>query len=196
MPAAKAIEISPLEIGRLSLTLIGDTPLICHRWSEKAKKQIKDKQAKKARQAKEARDPEAEYQASLYPMPGGKGYGFPSVAFKNAAVRAANDAGMKMTEARRAFHVAGEYVAIDGEPSMREDMVRIGAGVADIRYRGQFETWRVTLRVSFNSRVISAEQVVNLFNLAGFGVGVGEWRPERNGPFGMFHIADESEVAA
>jgi hypothetical protein len=29
---------------------------------------------------------------------------------------------------------------------------------------------------------------VNLFNVAGFAVGVGEWRPERDGSNGMFHV--------
>ena len=98
--------------------------------------------------------------------------------------------------ARQAFHVEGEMVEIIGPPpSMREDVARVGMGTADLRYRGEFTPWSVELTVKFNSGLMSAEQVVNLFETAGFAVGVGEWRPERDGPFGRFHVARDGEVA-
>jgi hypothetical protein len=97
--------------------------------------------------------------------------------------------------ARQAFHVDGEFAVIEGgEPVMREDMVRIGMGTADIRYRGEFKRWWTTIDVKHNANVMSAEQVVNLFNTAGFAVGVGEWRPERDGQFGRFHVAGDAEM--
>jgi hypothetical protein len=158
-----------------------------------------DKQMKKAKTAKEAKDPEADFRASLYEHPDG-GYGFPCVAFKASAVGACRFSdGIKMTEARGAFHIVGELAKIDGTPTMRDDMVRVGMGTADIRFRGEFKSWRVTLTVKYNAAAISAEQIVNLFNLAGFGVGVGEWRPEKDGSYGRFHVsteADEQQAAA
>lgn len=184
-----AIEIRPMEI-----VLIGDSPLISHRWSEKAKEMMLDKQMKKATKGKEAKDPERDYRESLYDFPSEHGeYGFPAVAFKSAAVGACRFLDMKMTEARGAFHVLGELVPIEGKPKMREDMVRVGMGTADIRYRGEFPEWKAYLALRFNATVFSPGQIVNLFNNAGFGVGVGEWRPEKNGSFGMFHVATESE---
>jgi hypothetical protein len=72
---------------------------------------------------------------------------------------------------------------------MREDMVRVGMGTADIRYRPEFTEWSVKLPIKYNADAISLDQLVNLFTLAGFGVGVGEWRPERDGQYGMFHVA-------
>ena len=42
------VVLPPLQIETVNVTLIGDTPLIVHRWSEKAKKQMLDKQMKKA----------------------------------------------------------------------------------------------------------------------------------------------------
>lgn len=175
------------DIREIHLTLTGTSPLICHAWSQKAKQQMLDKQMKKASSAKEAKDPQRDYEESLYPQPDG-GYGFPSVAFKAAAVRAGTYADMKMTFLRGAFHVPGEFVHIDGDPSPREDMVRIGAGVADIRYRGEFRRWSATLPITYNARAISAEQIIGLFEIAGFSVGVGEWRPERDGSFGTFSV--------
>lgn len=195
MTAAKNVEINlpPLNLQMVQVKLIGDSPLICHAWSKKAKQQMLDKQMKRAKQAKEAKDPEQDFLDSLYPLPSG-GYGFPAVAFKAAGVSACRFAdGLKMTEARGAFHILGEMVEIAGDPSPREDMVRVGMGTADIRFRGEFKTWSATLNLRINTAALSIEQVMNLFNLAGFGVGVGEWRPERDGSYGMFHVAGEGE---
>lgn len=185
---ATPIVLPAMEIQSLQLGLRGVSPLICHAWSEKAKRQMLDKQTKKASTGKEAKDPEADYRGSLYPHPDG-GYGFPCVAFKAAAVRAGTYSDQKMTFLRGAFHVVGEFAKIDGEPRPREDMVRVGMGTADIRYRAEFPEWAVTLDLRLNVRALSVDQVVNLFRIAGFSVGVGEWRPERDGSYGMFEVA-------
>jgi hypothetical protein len=187
--AAQRIVLPRLDIQQIRIRLVGDTPLICHRWSEKAKKQILNKQMGTADAGKAHKDPDADYRESLYPLPGG-GYGFPAIAFKNAAVTACTSLGKAITKvaARQAFHVMGELVPIEGEPRMREDMVRVGMGTADIRFRGEFPEWSATITVRFNARVLSAEQIVNLFNIAGFAVGIGEWRSEKDGQYGLFHV--------
>jgi hypothetical protein len=193
--APQTIELPALDIQQMKITLIGDSPLICHAWSEKAKRAMLEKQMKKATPRKEAKDPKADYQESLYKMPGGK-YGFPAAAFKSALVSACRFVeGIPMTVLRGAVHVIGEMVQVDGAPAMREDMVRVGMGTADIRFRGEFKKWKAVLNVQFNARVLSPEQIANLFNTAGFGVGVGEWRPERNGSYGRFHVASSKEVS-
>jgi hypothetical protein len=71
---------------------------------------------------------------------------------------------------------------------MREDMVRLQGRVADIRFRGQFKEWCAYVPVQVNTSALSIEQLANLFVLAGFAVGVGEWRPERNGQYGRFEV--------
>lgn len=186
------VALPPIEQGTMTVTLIGDSPLICHAWSEKAKKMILDDHMKKAKQAKPAQDPEQEYRESMYYCQDGRP-GFPAAAFKAAAVAACRFADAKMTEARGAFHVLGGIVPIEGEPELREDMVRLNGVKADIRYRAMFRQWRVRLTIIYNARAISPEQILNFLNTAGFGVGVGEWRPERDGSFGLFHVAGAEE---
>lgn len=177
-----------MNIQRFEITLVGDSSLICHRWSEKAKKEMRDKQMKRATAARAAKNPEEDFKQSLYPHPDG-GYGFPTVAFKAAAVDACSQIeAITKVEARGAFHIDGELVKIEGKPEMREDMVRVGMGTADLRYRGEFKTWKTTFTVRHNANVLSAEQIVNLFDTAGFSVGVGEWRPQKDGSHGMFHV--------
>jgi hypothetical protein len=177
-----------LDIRTMSLRLIGDSPLISHRWSEKAKKEIYDKQTKQAKQAKEAKDPRRDFEESLYRLPGGS-CGFPSIAFKSAAVDACSHIdGITKVAARGSFHVMGEFVPLDGEPEMREDMVKIGMGTADLRYRGEIKKWSCVLHIRYNANMLSPSQIINLFNTAGFAIGIGEWRPQRDGQNGMFHV--------
>lgn len=196
------ITIPKINVQQMEVALSGDSPLISHAWSAKAKKQMLDKQMKNAKTAKAAKDPWLEFCDSLYWLTErpekpteqdiiAAQFGFPCVAFKGAAVGACRFSdGIKMTEARGAFHVIGEFATIVSDPpSMREDMVRIGMGIADIRFRGEFREWKTSLRVSYNADSLSPEQIVNLFNIAGFGVGVGEWRPEKDGSYGRFHVS-------
>jgi hypothetical protein len=183
------VEMKPINIQNVELAIVGDSPLIVHAWSAKAKKEMLDKQMKKAQTAKQAKDPEQDYKECFYYTESGA-YGFPSVAFKKAAVFAGGRFSdkMKMTELRGMFFIVGDLVEIEGIPNMREDMVSLNGGTADIRYRPEFKKWSTKLRIRYNADAISLEQLVNIYNLAGFGVGVGDWRPEKNGQFGMFHV--------
>lgn len=187
--AASIIEIKRPNLQIRKFTIYGTAPLIQHKWSDKAKKQIIDAQTKKAKQPLAAKDPQTDYEESMYKLPGGR-YGFPAVAFKSAAVRAGKLLGLAMTDTRQMFFVMpdeGDLVVIKGQPSPREDMVKI-PGTVDVRYRAEFREWSAVLTVKFNADLISEEQLVNLFEAAGFSVGVGEWRPEKNGMFGTFTL--------
>lgn len=179
------------------ITLTGDC-LLEHRFDSKAKAQMLGKQMQKA-QEKTAKDPEACFERSLYHYPGG-GYGFPSNAFKLAAVTAAKDADMFKTDCRRWFFVLGYLTKInfesprpDGKARMQEDVVRI-PGTTDIRYRGALDNWSAQIDVEYNASRISLAQLLHIFSLAGFGVGIGEWRPEKDGDYGRFEVAGAKSV--
>ena len=202
----KEIIVPAIDIQHVMLRIEGDSALIMHKWSEKAKKEMLDKQMKKAKAGREAKDPVADFIDSIYWLDGapenkteegfaeaiknGARFGFPSVAFKASAVAAGFRSGVTKDKvsANGAFHIDGEYVEIHGTPEIREDMVRVGMGTADIRYRGEFKEWYAEINVKFNASAISAEQIVNLFNLGGFACGIGEWRPEKGGVNGMYHV--------
>lgn len=204
---SEGIELQKLDIREMDICLIGDSPLIEHAWDEKAKQMILDKQMKKATTGREAKDPFMDYVKSMYWLDGmpehptekdiaEARFGFPTVGFKASAVDAGFQQGIleKKTTARGAFHIDGEFAEIIGHPQMREDMVRVGMGTADIRYRGEFKEWRTWLHIRYNARAMSKEQIVNLFDVAGFAVGVGEWRPAKDGSYGTFHVARDGEI--
>lgn len=203
----QVITIPALDIRIATVKIVGDSPLIMHKWSEKAKKEILDKQMKKAKsKGHDAKDPFADFISSMYWLDGepenktpegfaaaledGARFGFPSTAVKAAAVAAAYRAGItkNMVSMNGAFHILGEFVEIHGEPVMREDMVKVGMGVADIRYRGEFPEWWSSFTVRYNAAVLSLEQLINMINMGGFACGIGEWRAEKGGVYGSFHI--------
>lgn len=190
MPELLKIVIPPLNIKSFKLELIGTKELIVHKWSEKAMKEMAAKQAGEI-VIKCPRDPQEEYESSIYRDEEGKCC-FPSVAFKAGAVRACKRIkSMKMIDVRGFFHIDEEFVPIRGNPRFRTDMVRIGMGTADLRYRGGFRDWATSFSIKYDADAITATQIVGLFNIAGFHVGVGEWRAEKSAAaYGRYTIKE------
>jgi len=54
--------------------------------------------------------------------------------------------------------------------------------------RNAFEDWSVEVTIQFNKANLSAEQIINVLNWAGFHIGVGGFRKEKTGNFGAFHV--------
>lgn len=127
---------------------------------------------------------------------GGARFGIPAVAIKAAG----NAAAYRMGWVKNQMGLRGAYFIKQDTPSglveikvnvpeMREDMVKIGMGTADIRYRGMFNEWYADIVVEYNANgLFSKEDIVNVINAGGFVCGVGEWRPERDGQYGMYHV--------
>lgn len=179
----------------------GTAPLIVHAWSDKAKRMMLEAQMGK-KVAKEKKDPERDFQSSRYLFSDGSGDGFPIMGFKAATVKGGGrifGKAVKMTELRQNFTFLADGVASDGAqlarihaapPIMREDMVRVGMGTADIRYRAEYRDWSAILRIQFVPNLIDLESVVALVDAGGTN-GIGEWRPEKNGSFGTYEVVDE-----
>ena len=205
------VAIRPLDIKEVKIKIVGDTPLIVHAWSEKAKRMMLEAQTKATKvKAKAIRDPYDEFINSMYwltPKPestvedfekavkNGAKWGFPVGAFKMAGNAAAYRSGWvkNQMELRGSYFLRtehGDMAEIKGStPIIREDMVRIGMGSADLRYRAEFQEWYTELILEYNaSGNLTLEQIVNTINAGGYIVGIGEWRPEKDGNFGRYHI--------
>ena len=224
MAAAKTTETKQSLTGMLSkpptfkgftVWLIGNTPLIVHAWSEKARREMLGKQLKSTRGGKEVRDPEADFLSSLYDM-GDGAFGFPAMGIKNAILSVSHkDKGIARSSVMAALWIDADMVrvrpALAGaicdmpliriygtEPEMREDMVKIGGiqKIANLAYRGQFTVWAMKVSGQFNTTVLTADALAFLIQEAGMACGLGEWRNERKGVFGSFHLADAAEEKA
>jgi hypothetical protein len=208
----ETLEIRPINMKKVTLRVQGTTPLIMHAWSEKAKRMMLEAQMGAAKgKKKEPKNPVEDFIRSMYwltPMPeemtedafekaiaDGAKFGFPVTAFKQAAISAAFRMGWskdKMSLRGVFFIDSNEDGMIEihsDKPIMREDMVKVGMGTADIRYRGEFRNWYADMTVIYNENGnYSLENIINIINAGGYVCGVGEWRPERDGQNGMFRV--------
>lgn len=189
----KTIEIPELTFAQVEIEIQSKTSLIVHRFDEKSKKQMLDKQTKKDIKAKTAKNPEEQYLNSIYFFKDKRRTGFPANAFKAGMVRAGKQLDMIMADLRGKFWILDDgenLIEIRGQHRMREDLVRLNGGTADIRYRAEYPVWEATIRIEYIPALISKEQLTILLQLAGVSCGIGEWRPEKcnSGNNGLFTI--------
>lgn len=222
----ETVAIRPIKLKKIPIRIVGDTPLITHAWSEKAKRQMLEDQQKNTKTKKKPyRYPFDDFARSLHwltPMPAekitdpntgdereivteelfdeaitnGARFGFPANAFKIAG----NAAAYRMewvpnqSKLRGAYFLnaedGGELVEIKGcTPMCREDMVKLQGTSSDLRYRATFEEWYCDMVLEFNeSGAYKLDDILTIIEAGGYVTGVGEWRPERDGIFGRYHI--------
>lgn len=208
---ATPYQIQQIKIAYFNVRVEGDSPLIINHFNAKTEQQILDKHMGKAAQPKGDKDPVELFKDSLYRN--GKGELCAKAEwFKHGAIFVADQGDFKKTQLRARFHTVGDLYPIIAPAlknpiteddkiywkkikeetaqgaSMRRDMVRVGMNKPDVRFRAQFVKWAIDIKIAYNTSVISADQIINLINLAGFGSGCGEWRPQKNGSFGMYHV--------
>lgn len=193
-----SVEVVEFSIRQVTIPIVGISPLIVHAWSEKSKKMISDKQAGKAKNKKhEIRNPDEEYEAAKHLSADGKWEGYPAAGFKAAMIRGAKMIGMVMKDTQTAFFIHADdevmqLVKIKGKSQRRDDMVRVGMGASDIRYRPEYFPWSANLNIEFNAGVLSIDQIHQLVKAAGYGCGIGEMRPEKGKfNYGRFKLANE-----
>jgi hypothetical protein len=207
---ARKLETAPIEIIRpqisfIQVPVIGDSILVSHNWSEKGKKGLREAGTKVVKRKKDPRDPEGEFEGSLYRSIEGW-CGIPAIGFKTSGVEACRYIdGLTMVEARGTLFVQPDGLSADGiglvrihgdGPHIREDVVRVGMNKADLRYRGYWLRWAALVTVRFNENVISQSQIANLLAIAGLHCGVGDGRPTSptgTMDWGLWHLAEKNE---
>ena len=195
------MELKPIKQMRLALKIIGISPMVQHQWDEKSKKMMRDKHAGKKTKVRDVREPEAEFIAATYVTEEGK-FGIPAQGLKKALITAAHkDIGIEKTLLRKSLFIEcddpGNIIEMEcSEPLMREDVVRVGMGSSDLRYRPEFRDWSVGVTLQFDAEALTVENIVNLFQRAGFGVGIGEMRPEKDGENGRFKVDTSQPMQA
>jgi hypothetical protein len=203
-PASTEItDILKVTTGTFDCCIVGTSPLILNRMSEKAKHELLLPRGRKSAIEKATslkHHPIDEYRASAYTMPSDSDptlLAILSTAFKGALRSAALDMpGAKKAQIGRLTYIAGELVGIYGVPKLFMSITRSADmnKTPDVRTRAIVPAWACRLTITFVQPLIRAQAVANLLAAAGITIGVGDWRPEKGaGSYGQFRIADRDD---
>ena len=189
----RSINLKPIQTEVLTLTIKGKTPYMPEPMDEEVLERynkIKSKQSYKKDDIPEEEKVKAKY---YYTEDGKKG--IPSRAIFQAMVRASSyliekkDGGMR--NVKEGVLIKGGILPL--KYSKEEVLTHWGRTSGRNRsprkiMRNAFYDWSVDVEIEYNKEQLSAEQIVNILNWAGFHIGVGAFRKEKTGNFGLFEV--------
>lgn len=197
-------EILKVTQGQFECCIVGTSPIILNRMSQKAMHELLLPRGRKTAVEKATtlkHNPIEEYRASAYTLADPKAPTYLahlSTAFKGALRTAALDMpGAKKSQIGRLTYIAGDYVGIYGVPKLLMSVTRSADinKTPDIRTRAIVPQWACRVVVTYVQPLIRAQAVANLLAAAGLTIGVGDWRPEKGaGSYGQFRIADKDDA--
>ncbi len=121
--------------------------------------------------------------------------GIPTRAFYNAMIKASSyliskkDGGMR--NIKEGVIIKGDIIPL--KYTKEEVLTHWGRTSGQSKaprkiMRNAFHNWTATIKISYNMEQLSAEQIINVLSWAGFHIGVGGFRKEKTGNYGMFHV--------
>ena len=209
MKESAVIHIDPPKLQVVNLRIVGTRPLMTHALSEEDKEALRSKAEKRATTPRKARVPWEKCLRSAYwvtPMPedlstvtpesiaaGEHQFGILAWAFKEAMVDAVGfGPSVAKTVVRGAVFPTSEDVIPVSFSTFEVDERRVvlsGPGrPMDLRYRPKLRDWSCILGLEVDVTHIEIAQVINLLAKAGHHIGVGEYRPQKGGPYGRFRV--------
>jgi hypothetical protein len=199
IPSGPILRIPDQKIRQIELPVLSDSCYISHRMDQKAVAMILGRHMNLPEEPRKAKDPWADFRACIHFLPDGS-MGIPGGAFKAAMVGACRQLKqLKMVSIKQFFHVLPNVVRIYGDtPRMCQHVVKNDSGVIDIRFRAMFFRWSALIPIEYDADLISPSMLAVLAGRAGFGLGVGDWRPGApesfNGKCGRFHVPKVGEI--
>jgi hypothetical protein len=199
------IQIVKINEGKIRFYVLGTSPIILNRMSQKARHELAAPKGRKTTADKSSNAkhfPLTEYQESPYTNPDPEGKTFLqllSSMFKKSMMCAALDLpGTKKAQIGRLLYVKGDRIDLYGIPKLFMSVTRSADmnKTPDIRTRAIIPQWATMIDVNFIRPILNEQSVVNLMAAAGITSGMGDWRPEKgSGNYGQFMIvqADDKE---
>ena len=200
------IEIKPLGNRYMDITIVGDSDLILNKMNDIYAKQLINKRKDKAKDVEKANvwegiitsihwyygKPTEFSETGLEDAlknnaPCITGFGLKK-SFGDAVVRYGIDKYKTKFDANINVVSKGGLVPITfSEHYIDEKLMSPKKGSPVLVYLNRFTGWKATFTVSFMENVFSAEQIVNIINYAGFGLGIGG---SRHNGYGRYHVSE------
>jgi hypothetical protein len=205
----ESVEITPIKTKKLTINIVGTSPMIMHRFAFKAWQELllpsqKKNQAAKAESLKH--DPLNEFRECLYRNRDDDApslFHVPTAMLQEAIASAALDMpGATKSSVSRWVSVVGSEadatnICLYGTPELYTTMVRSSDmnRTPDVRTRPIFRQWAISgVTIEYKIDPLSDSSVLNLLAAAGVIVGCGDWRPQKGGSMGKFRICDDDDA--
>lgn len=202
----EVIELKPLGVRQMEVTIVGDGDLVLNKMNDINKKELIDKRKNKAkdtekpnmwegvitsihwRDGKPSDMSEDGLRKALEEnAPCITSFGLKK-SFGDAVVRNEIDKYKTKFDAGVNVVAKGGLVPIKfSEHFLDEKLMSPKKGSPVLVYLNRFSGWSATFTVSYMESVYSAEQIINIINLAGFGLGIGSGRTSG---FGRYHVEE------
>lgn len=207
-PELKVGETVPIVVPPMPTTILevdvqdGGSGMLQNRMTEDARAAIMGTRPPGAKP--DHREKSKHWRETLHQTTDGK-LGFPAEAFLKAmgnVVKGVDLRNKKLfkypKDLYRALHIKSEEFDIDGN-----GIVLFTAGKAEMNchwaniptskqpipvYRALIKDWKMTLKIVYNASLLNEHDVLLLLNRAGHSVGVGAFRVENRGPYGLFEV--------
>lgn len=173
----------------------GISPLLIHRFQEEAEVRSKMKKAGK----KDYGTPREQAERAAYKDDDGKIW-IPSACVKGAIQSVASD--YKLPSSRKSVKSVSGGAIIPSDEKIYFDE---GYSVSDVeidsrpvvvqrarvmRHRPRLETWTLSLNLEIDDEILDVENVHQILSDAGRRSGIGDFRPQKGGPFGRFIVVE------
>lgn len=196
------IDIVAMRTGRMTVAIVGTSPLIMNKKSLKTIHELLFPRGPKSKIEKETtlkHDPMQEFRDSVYSFENPLTHlGFPAPGFKASVAGAALDMpGVARTTLGRLLWVKGVHIPIFGVPQIFMCGVKQGGinKTPDIRTRAILPRWAAIAEIEYVKPNLTEKAVVSLVSAAGIVIGLGDFRPEKGkGAFGQYRWADPDDA--
>lgn len=184
----------------INVEIRGTSPLLIHRFNDEAEI------GKPTRNiVVERRDPREEARKNAYVAPDGTFF-FSAFSIPNAMGNAGSNHKMKGSRKTLRYVVPcavrmtvdvvtimnGKGPAHDFEVDARPVTIPATKGRV-MRYRPRFNEWGANFDLMVNDELLAVETAHQLLSEAGQSIGIGDFRPEKRGPFGTFRVTKFEE---
>lgn len=191
--AKEIINLKKLELGIIKVKIKGNSPYLPEPMDMAVLERYDNIKSKKS-YTKDDIPEEEKVKAKFYYTEDGK-EGIPSRAFYNSMIRASSylfeikQGGMR--NVKEGVTILGDILPLKyKEKKIITHWGRTAGMKGSPRkiMRNSFKDWSVELTIQYNKQNLSAEQIINVLNWAGFHIGVGGFRKEKTGNFGSFEV--------
>ncbi len=197
------VVIQEIQRGRFECCIIGTTPFIANRMSQKVLQTLlaptgKKNAAEKASTMKH--DPIKEFRDSPYRIDDKKSptlLGILPTSFKGAMGTAAlRSPGVSKTAIGQLVYVEGEMLGLYGLPKVFMSVTRSADmnKTPDVRTRALLPEWACRIAIEYTKPILREQSIVTLLSTAGIVSGVGDWRQEKgSGSYGCFRLCSADD---